>query len=227
MITCVQILARLGKHPHPRGMQVLDKRSFKEMRAKLRWIFATKVPIYENNHPDEIPMPKDELKSLEVGFVKDLILTDNVILMVSKYKKKAYREIKNGRKLSPRWKMESLNNGEYRPIRLISVGITDIPNIKECGTPFRVWESEGVERGQIMNIETKLKPCPFCGGMNLYYAEGSTQYYVPIAFTHEEIERIRLLLRGIDKQVGRYSLSHIVVTKLINKCDAILKGAAE
>lgn len=227
MITCVQILARLGKHPHPRGMQVLDKRSFKEMRAKLRWIFATKVPIYENNHPDEIPMPKDELKSLEVGFVKDLILTDNVILMVSKYKKKAYREIKNGRKLSPRWKMESLNNGEYRPIRLISVGITDIPNIKECGTPFRVWESEGVERGQIMNIETKLKPCPFCGGMNLYYAEGSTQYYVPIAFTREEIEGIRLFLGGIDKQVGCYSLSHIVVTKLINKCDSILKGAAE
>lgn len=56
---------------------------------------------------------------------------------------------------------------------------------------------------------------------------GSTQYYVPIAFTHEEIEMIRLFLRGIDRQVGRYSLSHIVVAKLINKCDAILKGAAE
>lgn len=47
-----------------------------------------------------------------------------------------------------------------------------------------------------------------------------------LQFTREEIEMIRLLLRGIDKQVGRYSLSHTVVTKLINKCDAILKGAA-
>lgn len=56
---------------------------------------------------------------------------------------------------------------------------------------------------------------------------GSTQYHVPIAFTHGEIEMIRLFLSGTDKQVGRYSLSHIVVTKLINKCDAILKGAAE
>lgn len=55
---------------------------------------------------------------------------------------------------------------------------------------------------------------------------GSTQYYVPIAFTREEIEMIRLFLRSIDKQVGCYSLSHIVVAKLINKCDAILKGAA-
>lgn len=146
MKTCVQILARLGNHPHPRGMQVLDKKSFKKMRAKLRGIFAAKVPIYENNHPDETPMPKDELKSLEVGFVKDLILADNVILMVSKYKKNAYREIKNGRKLSPRWEMEPLNNGEYRPIRLISVGLSDIPNIKESGTPFRVWEFKGVEK---------------------------------------------------------------------------------
>lgn len=70
--------------------------------------------------------------------------------------------------------------------------------------------------------------CPMCGAPCMVEGKvGSTQYYVPIAFTHEEIERIRLLLRGIDKQVGRYSLSHIVVTKLINKCDAILKGAAE
>lgn len=53
---------------------------------------------------------------------------------------------------------------------------------------------------------------------------GSTQYYVPIAFTREEIKMIRLFLRGTDKQVGCYSLSHIVVAKLINKCDAILKG---
>lgn len=146
MKTCVQILARLGNHPNPQGMQVLDKESFKKMRAKLRRAFAAKVPIYKNSHPDETLMSKDELKSLEVGFVKDLILADNVILMVSKYKKKAYRKVKNGRKLSPRWEMEYLNNGEYRPIRLISVGLTDIPNIKESGTPFRVWEFKGAEK---------------------------------------------------------------------------------
>lgn len=54
--------------------------------------------------------------------------------------------------------------------------------------------------------------------------DGSTRYYAPITFTREEIEMIRLFLRSIDKQVGCYSLSHIVVAKLINKCDAILKG---
>ena len=57
--------------------------------------------------------------------------------------------------------------------------------------------------------------CPMCGAPCMIEGKvGSTQYYVPIAFTHEEIERIRLLLRGIDKQVGRYSLSHIVALSL-------------
>ena len=69
--------------------------------------------------------------------------------------------------------------------------------------------------------------CPMCGAPCMIEGKvGSTQCYAPIAFTHEEIEMIRLFLRGMDKQVGRYSLSRIVVTKLINKCDAILKGAA-
>lgn len=47
-----------------------------------------------------------------------------------------------------------------------------------------------------------------------------------LQFTSEEIEMIRLLLGGIDKQVGRYSFRRKVIDALINKCDAILKGAA-
>ena len=70
--------------------------------------------------------------------------------------------------------------------------------------------------------------CPMCGApCTIEGKDGSTRYYAPIAFTPVEIEEIRLLLGEIDKQVGRYSLLHTVVTKLINKCDAILKGAAE
>lgn len=56
--------------------------------------------------------------------------------------------------------------------------------------------------------------------------DGSTRYYAPIAFTPVEIEEIRLFLGGIDKQVGRYSFRRKVIDALINKCDAILKGAA-
>lgn len=76
-----------------------------------------------------------------------------------------------------------------------------------------------------MSEEFERTNCPMCGAPCMIEGKvGSTQYYAPIAFTHEEIEMIRLFLRSIDKQVGCYSLSHIVVAKLINKCDAILKG---
>lgn len=47
-----------------------------------------------------------------------------------------------------------------------------------------------------------------------------------LQFTRKEIEMIRVLLGGIDKQVGRYSFRCKVIDALINKCDAILKGAA-
>lgn len=47
-----------------------------------------------------------------------------------------------------------------------------------------------------------------------------------LQFTSEEIEMIRLFLRSIDKQVGCYSFRRKVIDALINKCDAILKGAA-
>lgn len=78
-----------------------------------------------------------------------------------------------------------------------------------------------------MSEEFERTNCPMCGApCTIEGRDGSTRYYAPITFTREEIEMIRLLLGGIDKQVGCYSLSHIVVAKLINKCDAILKGAA-
>ena len=35
--------------------------------------------------------------------------------------------------MSPRWEMQSLGNGMYRPVRLVSVGLTNNPNIKGCG----------------------------------------------------------------------------------------------
>lgn len=39
--------------------------------------------------------------------------------------------------------------------------------------------------------------CPMCGTpCTIEGKDGSTRYYAPIAFTHEEIEMIRVLLVG-------------------------------
>lgn len=64
---------------------------------------------------------------------------------------------------------------------------------------------------------------------------GSTQYYVPILFTHEEIECIKmssmLALRVLDdycdEHPGVANKRRDLINGIIAKCDAILKGAAE
>lgn len=143
--TCVQILAKLGEHYHPKGTQRVDKQSFLKMRAKLKRWFAKRIPIYRG-HPDDFPSSFYEggLKSKEVGLVDDLILTEDAILVVSKYTDDAYESVKSGQLLSPRWRMQPLGNNQFRPIELISIGLTHNPNIRESGIPFKVWEIGGV-----------------------------------------------------------------------------------
>lgn len=53
---------------------------------------------------------------------------------------------------------------------------------------------------------------------------GSTQYYIPILFTREEIEKIRFLCA--ERYPRRKKLSAIEQS-IVDKCDALLKGAAE
>lgn len=98
-------------------------------------------------------------------------------------------------------------------------------------------------------MSDKLKPCPFCGGMNLYYAAG--RFYavecsdcgakvvgafrteeeaaeawnrrVQPTFTLDELDAIRRNVR--DWQAER-ELSKIEQS-IIDKCAAALKGEAE
>ena len=67
--------------------------------------------------------------------------------------------------------------------------------------------------------------CPMCGAPCMIEGKvGSTQYYVPILFTREEIERIRYMLA--ERWPRRKKLSAIDQS-IVDKCDAILKGAVE
>ena len=67
--------------------------------------------------------------------------------------------------------------------------------------------------------------CPMCGAPCMIEGKvGSTQYYVPIAFTLEEIERIRYMLA--ERWPRRKKLSAID-QYIVDKCDAILKGFSE
>lgn len=64
-----------------------------------------------------------------------------------------------------------------------------------------------------------------CGSLCTVEGEdGSTCYYAPLQFTREEIECIRRMLA--ERWPRRKKLSAIDQS-IIDKCDAILKGAAE
>ena len=79
--------------------------------------------------------------------------------------------------------------------------------------------------GEEMSEEFERTICPMCGTpCTIEGKVGSTQYYVPILFTREEIERIRYMLA--ERWPRRKKLSAIDQS-MVEKCDAILKGAAE
>lgn len=81
-------------------------------------------------------------------------------------------------------------------------------------------------KGEEMSEEFERRAnCPMCGAPCIIEGKvGSTQYYVPILFAREEIERIRYMLA--ERRPRRKKLSAIDQS-IVDKCDAILKGAAE
>jgi len=127
----VQILCPYGEWPHPRGMQVVDEVSARKMRGAAASIFSGRIPIFVG-HPDDSPKAS---KAEPVGYVKKICLTSGGIAIVSNYGDGAFKKIESGelRALSPRWQMENVGGGKFRPVRLISAGLTNNPNIPSSG----------------------------------------------------------------------------------------------
>ena len=127
----VHILCPFGNWPHPRGMQIVDESSAEKMRRNSEAAFSRKIPIYMG-HPDD---KCTRHKVPPVGYVQKICLTDGGIAVVSRYCESAAEKIRGGqiKAMSPRWQMEPLSDGSYRPVKLISVGLTNNPNIPDSG----------------------------------------------------------------------------------------------
>lgn len=135
----MQILSPYGDWPHPRGIQAVDKESTRRMKRALGGlskILGARVPIYMG-HPDDHSRGK-KLKSL--GYVHAIHEVDGGIAISSCYDDETYKKFIDGtyKSLSPRWQMEKLTDGRYRPVRLISVGITNNLNIEGSGELIRI-----------------------------------------------------------------------------------------
>ena len=151
----LQLLCPYGNWAHKNGMQVVDKTAAEKIRNAFMQSFDRiwGVPIYIG-HPDDGNTPA---KAKSVGRVESVSVTEDGIAISARYRGDAYEKISSGRLkwLSPRWRMEKLDDGTFRPVRLISVGMTDNPNIPGSGSPLKsaaaaeAEESGGVRRASM------------------------------------------------------------------------------
>ncbi len=130
--TLVQLLCPFGNWKHTKGMQIVDKVSGEKLVKNFGGIFRAKIPVYIG-HPDENPKTAQAAKA--VGQIDKLFLCENSIAAIVRYEESVYKKIVLGeiRAMSPRWQMERVNAENFRPVKLVSVGLTNNPNIPESG----------------------------------------------------------------------------------------------
>ncbi len=127
----LQVLCPFGEWNHSRGLQIVDEESARLMKRSATWSSISCIPIYIG-HPDENPSIK---RPKIVGKIKKIHRTQDGIVVVAAYTSEGYNNITSGKfsAMSPRWQMANLGNGRFRPTKLISVGLTNNPNIPDSG----------------------------------------------------------------------------------------------
>jgi len=136
-----KMLAPYGDHRHAAGMQRFDRkaaetivanfRSIKE-RTKRTFALGGDVPFFVG-HPDDPLFANraghDDTRAY--GWIKGLEARDDGLYFRAKWSEEGAHILANAhyRFLSPRWVMKPLARGIFTPHTLVSVGLTNQPNI--------------------------------------------------------------------------------------------------
>ena len=133
--TLIQVLSPFGNWAHAKGNQVVDGLAADRMKSASEGFFPREIPIYVG-HPDE---KSARCKDKRVGVVRKIFKAEDGILVEAQYDDATFEKIKSGeiRCMSPRWEMDKIGDGEFRPVRLVSVGLTNNPNIAGSGRIIR------------------------------------------------------------------------------------------
>ena len=133
--TAEYCIAPYGRHPHERGMQIVDSAAAGEMGrgvSALWKIFKEKfgcgnpVPVYRS-HPDSENFV-NALDKMTYGAVKKVYAGERGVMAQIDWCND-FRKLPKKMMFSPRWKMARQPDGNFRPIRLLSIGLTYTPNI--------------------------------------------------------------------------------------------------
>jgi hypothetical protein len=128
-------LVSCGQYEHRKGLQIVDRDSteamiyyFNSLRGKLMRKFLG-LPIYIG-HPDDPEYGHPQNASI-YGRVENLKAENNALWILVHWTDLGKRLFggKFLRHLSPRWMMRKIEDRLFRPVRLISVGMTNRPNL--------------------------------------------------------------------------------------------------
>lgn len=134
------LLAEYGDWPHPRGLQRLSReaaeemvRHFRSLRERLARRFGG-LPLYIG-HPDDPGFQgrpgHDDTRAY--AWIQEMDARPNGLYIKPKWSEDGRHVLENAfyKFLSPRWSMQPLDDEAdiYTPVRLISVALTNEPNI--------------------------------------------------------------------------------------------------
>lgn len=129
----LQCLCLYGNYEHRKGLQVVDYEAALTMKKDFYGFCRKKIPIFIG-HLDELEsfsfIKKHKKDSIE-GYIKEFIVDQRGIWVLVEYNKESTFEqcFKEELLMSPRWRMEVLSDGKYRPVELLSIALTGKPNI--------------------------------------------------------------------------------------------------
>ena len=131
-------LAEYGNWPHPRGIQqfTVDAAEqmvtyFKSLRGKLARRFGG-LPVYIG-HPDDpgFSGQNGHADTRAYAWITDMQAREDGLYVLPRWSQAGRDLLSNAfyKFLSPRWAMRHLDGDTYEPVRLISIGLTNQPNI--------------------------------------------------------------------------------------------------
>ncbi len=132
------LLARYGDHPHAHGLQRFTRKAaqqivavFDSLLGRLKRAFGG-LPIYIG-HPDdpEFRGSVGHSDTRAYAWIAALEAREDGLYIRPKWSEAGAALLQNAhyKFLSPRWKLRSLGEGAWEPVELISVGLTNTPNI--------------------------------------------------------------------------------------------------
>ena len=131
-------IVEFGEHPHQKGLQRVSfevARRLEDNFHSLRGLLARRfggLPVYVG-HPDdsEYAGQPGHSDTRAHGWIVDLRAKPDGLYGEIKWSKSGRELLDNAnyKFFSPRWVMTSVGNGIFEPVRLLSVGLTNTPNI--------------------------------------------------------------------------------------------------